>query len=153
MDKISTTKKNILEYIESQKLSKKSFYESIGMSESNFKGKGLNSEIGSDKIGKILTIYPDINAEWLLTGKGNMLKGVQDDYIDEVVPPDSLNEPNESFYKRYVRSLEISNELTKENYSLISSIRDWIKKQDDFVGECFSVEDNEGNTILTEDDL
>jgi len=44
-------------------------------------------------------------------------------------------------------------ELTKENYSLISSIRDWIKEQDDFDGECFSVEDNEGNTILTEEDL
>jgi len=44
-------------------------------------------------------------------------------------------------------------ELTKENYSLISSIRDWIKEQDDFEGESFSVEDNEGNTILTEDDL
>ena len=33
-------------------------------------GRGLNS----DSIEKILNAYPDINSEWLLTGKGSMLK-------------------------------------------------------------------------------
>lgn len=74
MDKISTIKENILYFIEKQDISKKYFYEISGISASNFKGSGLKSEIGGDKIVKILTIFPDLNSEWLLTGTGPMLK-------------------------------------------------------------------------------
>lgn len=44
------------------------------MSASNFKGKGAMSEIGGSKIAKILTSFPEINPEWLLTGQGKMIK-------------------------------------------------------------------------------
>jgi phage repressor protein C with HTH and peptisase S24 domain len=74
MDKISTIKENILYFIEKQCVSKVSFYEKTGISASNFKGTGLKSEIGGDKIVKILTYYPEISPEWLLTGKGSMLR-------------------------------------------------------------------------------
>lgn len=74
MDKISTIKENILYFIEKQGISKSLFYEISGISASNFKGSGLKSEIGGDKIVKILTLFPDLNSEWLLTGKGSMLK-------------------------------------------------------------------------------
>jgi len=113
MDKISTTKKNILKYIESQGITKKDFFQSIGISESNFKGKGLHSEIGSDKLVKILTAYPDINVEWLLTGEGNMLKNINNDYKDGEMSSDLLKEP-ESFLKKRIRFLEISNELMSQ---------------------------------------
>lgn len=36
-------------------------------------GKGLNS----DSIEKILLAYTNLNAEWLLTGKGEMLKSIE----------------------------------------------------------------------------
>lgn len=74
MDKILTIKENILQYIDNQSIVKEDFYRKTGISPSNFKGSGLKSEIGGDKIVKILTCYPDINPEWLLTGKGSMLK-------------------------------------------------------------------------------
>lgn len=74
MDKISTIKENIFYFIEKQGISKVSFYEKTGISASNFKGAGLKSEIGGDKIVKILTSYPEINPEWLLTGQEPMLK-------------------------------------------------------------------------------
>lgn len=74
MDKISTIKENILYFIEKQNISKVKFYEKTKISPSNFKGVGLNSEIGGDKIVKILHCYPEINPEWILTGKGDMLK-------------------------------------------------------------------------------
>lgn len=32
-----------------------------------------NSALGSDKLEKILTTYPELSAEWLLRGTGNML--------------------------------------------------------------------------------
>lgn len=74
MEKISTIKKNIFQFIEYKGITKEEFYEKTEISSSNFKGTNRQSEIGGDKIIKILTIYPEINAEWLLTGKGEMLK-------------------------------------------------------------------------------
>ncbi|MDL2215446.1 helix-turn-helix transcriptional regulator, partial [Dysgonomonas sp. OttesenSCG-928-M03] len=55
-------------------ISKESFYAETSIASSNFKGKGISSELGGDKIAKILTIYNDLNAEWLLVGKGKMIK-------------------------------------------------------------------------------
>lgn len=74
MDKIPTIKENILYFIEKQNISKVKFYEKTKISPSNFKGLGLNSEIGGDKIVRILNCYPEINPEWILTRKGDMLK-------------------------------------------------------------------------------
>lgn len=34
-----------------------------------------NAAIGSDKLEKILIAYPDLSAEWLLRGTGNMIIG------------------------------------------------------------------------------
>ena len=74
MDKISPIKENILYYIDNQNIKKEDFYKKTGISASNFKGPGLKSEIGGDKIVKILSIYDNISSEWLLTGQGPMLK-------------------------------------------------------------------------------
>jgi repressor LexA len=82
MGKILTVKENILQFIEKQHIVKEEFYRKTEISASNFKGNGLKSEIGGEKIVKILTCYPEINPEWLLTGKGSMLKSeVKEDRI------------------------------------------------------------------------
>ena len=74
MDKIlSSIKSRTLQYIDSQGLTKKSFFEKTGISASNFKRKGAKSELGGDKIVTILTIYKNINPYWLLLGEGSML--------------------------------------------------------------------------------
>jgi hypothetical protein len=91
MDKISTIKKNILYFIENQGFKKEDFFNKIGVSYSNFKGKSLNSEISADKLVTILTMFPELNSDWLLTGKGKMLKENETIY--------QLNEP-EDFYKK-----------------------------------------------------
>lgn len=74
MNKISPIKERILQFIEIQNITKLDFCNKTGISYSNLKGKSLFSEIGGDKIVEILTTYPEISPEWLLTGKGNMLK-------------------------------------------------------------------------------
>lgn len=70
---LSPIKSRVLQYIDSQGLTKKSFFDKTGISASNFKGKGAQSELGGDKIVTILTIYKNINPYWLLLGQGNML--------------------------------------------------------------------------------
>ncbi len=76
MDNISASIKNrILFFIENQQIKKADFFRKTDISASNFKGKGLHSELGGDKIAKFLSAYPDVSAEWLITGKGPMLAG------------------------------------------------------------------------------
>ena len=50
-------------------------------------------------------------------------------------------------------SYEEEMEFTKANYSVVSSFKDWLNEQDDITGECYSLEDSEGNVILTDEDL
>ena len=61
-------------FIENQGEKKEAFFEDLGMSYANFKGVQKKSALGSDKIDKILSKYPDLNLEWLFSGKGEMLK-------------------------------------------------------------------------------
>ncbi|MDR1406270.1 MAG: hypothetical protein LBI89_03610, partial [Prevotellaceae bacterium] len=49
--------------------------DAIGVSRSYFSTTRISkSEIGSDKISKILLLYPQLSGDWLLTGLGFMLK-------------------------------------------------------------------------------
>jgi len=75
MDKtFSVIKQRLIDYIDNKGITKESFFKKTGISASNFKGKGALSEIGGENIAKILTEYPDLNPEWLLTGNGEMFK-------------------------------------------------------------------------------
>jgi hypothetical protein len=78
MAKISTKKKKILSFIEKRGITKVDFCGNTGISYANLKGKGLLSEIGGVQIGKILSIYKEINPDWLLTGSGEMLREQND---------------------------------------------------------------------------
>lgn len=91
MDKIfSPIKQRVLQFVENQHISKEEFFKKTGISSSNFKGKGAESELGGEKIVKILSIFPDINPEWLVLGRGNMRK--------ELVKTHTLNEPETPEY-------------------------------------------------------
>lgn len=75
MDKIlAPIKKRVIEYLEYKDITKESFYKESGLSASNFKGKALYSEIGGEALVKILSLYDDLNADWLIRGYGDMLK-------------------------------------------------------------------------------
>jgi hypothetical protein len=67
-------KERIVKILEYNKIAKEKFYTEIGMTSANFRGNARKRPINSDAIEKIFSIIPDINLEWLLTGKGEMLK-------------------------------------------------------------------------------
>ena len=75
MEEISTIKGRILSFLGSEGIKKSDFYQATGLSDSNFKGKNRLSQPGGDMIVKILTTYPNLSADWLIMGKGDMLKG------------------------------------------------------------------------------
>lgn len=67
-------KDRIIQLIEYKGIAKESFYKKIGVTSANFRGKAKESDVVSVTIAKILSEIPDVNTEWLLTGKGSMLK-------------------------------------------------------------------------------
>lgn len=73
VNKFSNIKGRILYLSEYYNLSKEYFFENIGMSYGSFKGSAKERPLNSDAIENILTKYPEINAHWLITGKGEML--------------------------------------------------------------------------------
>jgi len=72
MDKIiDTTIDRIKQFIDYKGLSIRKFSNEIGVSHSLI---GKTKSIGSDKLETILSVYPELSAEWLLTGKGKWKK-------------------------------------------------------------------------------
>lgn len=75
---MSASLKRIKEYIDFKGIRISTFEKSIGISNGSFGGQlKKNKTIGVDKLESILKFYPDLNAEWVLTGKGMMLKDTE----------------------------------------------------------------------------
>lgn len=98
-------------YIDYKGISISAFEKSIGMSNASF-GKSLKNggSIGGDKLEKILSVYPDINAEWLLTGAGEMLKSTTKMNISHI--------DNEWILKRFEEIVTENALLKRENEEL-----------------------------------
>lgn len=74
MGDILTIKDKILAFLKEKNIKKVDFFEATGIQSSNFKGKNMASQPGGDMIVKVLTLYPDLSAEWLMRGEGDMFK-------------------------------------------------------------------------------
>jgi len=72
---MSSPLKRIKEYIDFKGITVSAFEKSVGFSNGLFGGQlKRNKTIGIDKLENILKTYPDLNADWVLTGRGNMLR-------------------------------------------------------------------------------
>jgi len=66
-------KERILELLKNQNINKEVFFSKIGMTSANFRGSAKERPINSNAIENIFSEIPNLNLEWLLTGKGEML--------------------------------------------------------------------------------
>ena len=80
-NKSSNIKERVLQMAEIKGIGKEKFFESIGMTYGNFKGKSKETPLNSNAIVDIFTIYPDINLEWLLTGRGEMMNDIHKTHV------------------------------------------------------------------------
>ncbi|MBW7838435.1 MAG: hypothetical protein H3C36_02100 [Chitinophagaceae bacterium] len=72
----SIIKKNIMQYLDSKGISKYEFYQKTGVSNGVLsQGSGMSEE----NILRFLNYYDDISPEWLLTGKGSMVRRSNED--------------------------------------------------------------------------
>ncbi|MBQ8277807.1 MAG: hypothetical protein IJY00_05120 [Bacteroidaceae bacterium] len=70
-------KQRIIQFIEFKGLSKDAFCKPIGLTNSLLSDSSMNKYLGSDKIFSILKGYPELSAEWLLRGEGEMIRKVE----------------------------------------------------------------------------
>jgi hypothetical protein len=75
----------LLEYLEFKGVTKNKFYVNLGLSNGFLDKK---SNIGADKIERIIEYYPDINLYWLILGTGPMLRasGNKNEIFSGVLP-------------------------------------------------------------------
>ena len=104
MKNFSNIKQNILQFIERQNISKNKLYEKTGISNGTLSQKGGMSE---SNIMKFLSAYTEVSAEWLLTGKGEMLKSS----IQNIVQNSGKNSIN-----------NISGNIEQQNYNELMEI-------------------------------
>lgn len=74
MDNNFTIKERILQLAKYKGFTLENFCSRIGLTYGNFKGNAKNTPINSDSLANILTLIPDVNPTWLLTGEGEMLR-------------------------------------------------------------------------------
>ena len=67
-----SVKQRLIEFIKREGLSQSRFEKAVGLS--NGYVNNISKGIGADKLQRITEKFPYLNAEWLLTGKGEMLK-------------------------------------------------------------------------------
>ncbi len=85
MNKVSTIKDRIKYLAEKQESTLEDFFKSIGQTSANFRGDKLLRPINSDVIDKIVSIIPDVNLHWLITGQEKkaeyLFSETNDDYV------------------------------------------------------------------------
>ena len=69
MKKVSNIKERIKVFAENTGENQDVFFEKIGVTSANFRGKKLQTGVNADLIEKIVSLYPDIDLHWLITGK------------------------------------------------------------------------------------
>lgn len=80
MQENSTIKRNILKYIDYKGITKYRFYQETGIT------RGIldqNNGMSEENTARFLACFPEINAEWLITDKGTMLKSDATAYQEE----------------------------------------------------------------------
>jgi transcriptional regulator with XRE-family HTH domain len=112
------TLKRIKQYIDLKGIKISVFEREIGMSNGSFASQLKNDKtIGVDKLEKILRVYSDINIEWLLTGKGSMLK---DTLNEERAPYNKTDEKDAENALNYKELAEARKETIESLKKIIS---------------------------------
>ena len=115
MQEKSPIKKNILQYIEYKGISKYKFYQETGIT------RGVldqNNGMSEENTARFIAQYPEVSTDWLLTGKGSMLR---EQSAPEVAPPPS--EPAFPGFIEEIKSLSVKvGRLEAENEHLRAAI-------------------------------
>jgi len=107
----SMGKERIIQFIEYKGLSKNKFYIETGISNGTLDKK---TGISTDTIEKLYSSFPEINLEWLLTGKGEMIKQDRPAAVPDNEELSRLKEENSRLKDKVIALLEENTRLKDE---------------------------------------
>lgn len=77
----TTAKERIQLYLDYKRIMQRKFYEKNNLSHAYL---GQPGSVTSDKLATIITNYPDLSPEWVITGVGEMLRGEAERAVSSV---------------------------------------------------------------------
>lgn len=98
-------------FIKSKGLGQTKFEERVGFSRGYI--SKVKTSIGADKLSNIVEAFPDLNLDWLITGKGKMTSApVQPAAVEQTT--DTLEENSVKYKDKYLEMLEENRTLRLE---------------------------------------
>jgi transcriptional regulator with XRE-family HTH domain len=121
-NKFFTAKERILQYLDLKGYTQYDFSKKTGLSNGFLKS---GRSISSDNIKLLSTIYTDLNIMWLITGEGDMLRGISADTpppaAEKLEQSEQSNDPNNykdkyfDLLEKYTATLEELRALQKKH--------------------------------------
>ena len=123
-------KERIIQLLEKKGIGKEEFYVKIGMTSASFRGNAKKTPLNSNAIENLISIIPDVNPDWLLTGRGNMIKEKGDPGISTGIIPESFIKSNEKIMNA-VETIANSNKILADtNAKLAERILELTNQKD-----------------------
>ncbi|SFC08991.1 hypothetical protein SAMN05421747_10491 [Parapedobacter composti] len=124
---MSTPLKRIKHFIDLKGITVSAFEKSVGFSNGSFSGQlKRNRTIGVDKLEHILKTYPDLNAEWVLTGRGHMLRDAEK---ESDTPPPAFQEAITVMERNYERTIESLNQVIAAQQKTIAVLEQLVARK------------------------
>ncbi|WP_130736748.1 hypothetical protein [Flavobacterium sp. J27] len=109
-NKFSNIKERVMFFIENQGFKKYEFFEKINVTSANFRGNASNTPLNSKTIENIISVCPNLNLYWLITGEGKMILGEEDitseEKIKELEETNSLLKDSIATKNKLIEALE-----------------------------------------------
>lgn len=126
MEKSDEIKIRLLQVAKNKGISYEKFFKDFGTTYENFKGKSLKSSLRSKVLGDFSQEYPDVDLNWLITGKQKIEKEKENLVMEE--PHNYEN----SYKDKYLKVLEENRDLSKKVIGLLESNKN-LKKDNQHV--------------------
>ncbi|GAA4300959.1 hypothetical protein [Compostibacter hankyongensis] len=121
----NTQKGRLLTFLTAKSIGKPEFYRRTGLGNAYLDKAG---QIQQGKIGAIRKAYPELNMQWVLTGKGDMLLP-REDQEDGPVSRQALEEPDPAFRELFEALIAAKNETIAARDRIIAAKDELISVQ------------------------
>lgn len=121
-ENFNQTKVRILQYLKYKDISIRKFSEKISISPSNFNEKNMPSALSGDVLSRILTTFEELNPDWLLLGKGEMLRSMAPKPAPSSADSDKIWKEILADKDRRIEELIIENYQIREQVAHIQAV-------------------------------